>query len=55
MLLDLEPHKPSGLFEYVRLQHDIADLFGTAVDVVERKALKNLVRERALIDAIDAF
>jgi predicted nucleotidyltransferase len=55
VLVDLEPHKPCGVYEYVRLQHDIADLFGRKVDMVERKALKPFVREGAMRDLVDAF
>jgi uncharacterized protein len=55
ILVDLEPGKPCGMFEYVRLRHDVAGLFGREVDLVERKALKPHVREEALRDAVDAF
>jgi predicted nucleotidyltransferase len=55
ILVDLEPGKPSGIFEYVRLQHDIADLFGRRIDLVERQALKPLIREEALRDAVNVF
>ncbi|HEY5047368.1 MAG TPA: nucleotidyltransferase family protein [Rhizomicrobium sp.] len=55
ILVDLEPGNPCGVFEYVRLRHDVAALFGTPVDLVERKALKPLVRQEALKEAVDAF
>jgi predicted nucleotidyltransferase len=55
ILVDLEPGKPSGIFEYVRLQRDIAGLLGGKVDVVERAALKRGVREEAIKDAIHVF
>jgi len=55
ILVDLEPGKPCGIFEYVRLQHDVADLLGRKVDLVERDALKPLLREQAMKDAVDVF
>lgn len=55
ILVDLEPRKPCGVFEFVRLQIDMSDLIGAKVDLVERKALKPLVRESALRDAVNAF
>jgi predicted nucleotidyltransferase len=55
ILVDLEPGKPSGMFEYVRLKHDIADLFTGKVDVIERAALRPGVRENVLKDVIDVF
>jgi predicted nucleotidyltransferase len=55
ILVDLEPGKPSGIFEYVRLQHDVAALFGRKVDLVERQALKPVFREEASRDAVNVF
>jgi len=55
LLVELEPGKPCGMYEYVRLQHDVADLLGGKVDLVERAALKPLIRDYALRDAVDAF
>ncbi|HTT84564.1 MAG TPA: nucleotidyltransferase family protein [Rhizomicrobium sp.] len=55
LLVDLEPDKPSGIFEYVRLQHDVAALFGRNVDLVERQALKPLIREEASRDLVNVF
>jgi hypothetical protein len=55
IFVDLEPGKPSGIFEYVRLGHDIADLFGHRIDLVERQALKPLIRDEALRDAVNVF
>ena len=55
ILVDLEDGKPSGIYEYVRLQRDIAELLGRGVDLVERKALKRLVRTGPLKDLVDVF
>lgn len=55
MLVDLRRDKPSGVFEFVRLQSDIAELLGTSVDLVERQALKAGISEAALQEAVDAF
>jgi uncharacterized protein len=55
LLVDLEPGKPSGIFEYVRLQHDVAALFGRNVDLVERQALKPLFREETSRDLVNVF
>jgi predicted nucleotidyltransferase len=55
ILVELEPGNPSGVFEYVRLQHDVASLLGRNVDLIERKALKPLAREEALKEAVDVF
>jgi len=55
LLVDLEPGKPSGIFEYARLQREISGLFGRNVDLVERTALKPLFREVALREAVDVF
>jgi uncharacterized protein len=55
ILVDLEPHKPCGVYEFVRLQLDIGELIGGRADLAERKALKPLVRNSALREAVDAF
>ncbi len=54
VLVDLERGKPSGIYEYVRLQSDIALLIGQKIDLVERKAIKPHMQS-ALKDAVDAF
>lgn len=54
LLVDLEDGKPSGIFEYVRLQLDIAALLGCDVDLVERKALRR-IRAETLRDKVDVF
>lgn len=55
ILVDLEDEKPSGIYEYVRLQQDIGDLLGRKVDLIERKSLKRLVQTGPLKDVIDVF
>lgn len=55
LMVELEPHKPCGVFEFVRLQLDMSELLGIRVDLAERDALKPLVRDAALKDAVDAF
>jgi predicted nucleotidyltransferase len=54
VLVDLEDDKPSGIFEYVRLQIDMAEMLGRKVDLVERKALKR-IRDEVLKDKVDVF
>jgi predicted nucleotidyltransferase len=55
VLVDLQPGKPCGMFEYVRLQIDISQLLGRKVDLVEREALRSFIRETAMHEAVDAF
>ena len=55
VLVDLDRERPMGRFEYARLKLYIGELFGDAVDVVNRRTLKPLLRETILHDAIDAF
>ncbi|HEY0105666.1 MAG TPA: nucleotidyltransferase domain-containing protein [Rhizomicrobium sp.] len=54
ILVDLEREKPSGIYEYVRLQSDIAALIGRKIDLVERNAVKPHM-QGALKDAVNAF
>jgi predicted nucleotidyltransferase len=55
VLVDLDPQKPIGLFEYARIKLYIAELLGDSADVVNRKTLKPLLREAILRDTMNAF
>jgi hypothetical protein len=55
VLVDLDPHRPIGLFEYSGLKLYIADLIGVSADVVNRKTLKPMLRDAILRDAVNAF
>ena len=60
VLIDLDPDRPIGLFDYAEIKLYIAGLFGVdtldgPVDVVNRKTLKSGLREGILRDAVDAF
>jgi predicted nucleotidyltransferase len=55
VLVDLDPERPMGIFEYARLKLYMADLLGGSGDVVNRKTLKPLLRDAILRDTVDAF
>ena len=55
VLVDLAPSEPVSVFDFVRIKLDLAELMGTNVDLVERKALKRFVEEQALSEKVDAF
>ena len=55
LIVDLKREKPSGIFEFLRLQGDIADLIGAPVDLIERPTLVPMIREQILREAVDAF
>jgi uncharacterized protein len=55
VLVDLDPERPMGLFEYARVRLYIAELLGGPVDVVNRKTLKPLLKEAILRDAVNVF
>jgi uncharacterized protein len=55
ILIELDPHAPVGLFEYVGITQFLADLFPVRVDVANRGSLKPLVRPTIERDAIYAF
>ena len=51
VLVVFEPGAPIGLFEYVRLQHEMSDLIGRQVDLVEKSGLKQFLRDEVLESA----
>jgi uncharacterized protein len=60
ILIELDPARRLGLFEYAGLKLYIAELFGVdnldgPVDVVNRKSLKKAFRDSIMRDAVDAF
>src|SRR5438105_1229921 len=50
----VEFNRPIGLFEFVRLQRQLADLVGHPVDLVTPAALKPQLRDRILSEAVVA-
>ena len=53
LLVELDPERPLGLFEYVAIQQRIEEILeGTAVDLVMRGALHEELRENILKEAI---
>ena len=55
VLVDLDPERPMGIFEYARVKLYMADLLGGSGDVVNRKTLKPLLRDAILRDTVNAF
>ena len=55
VLVDLDPQRAMGLFEYARVKLYIAELLGEYTDVVNRKTLKPLLRDSITRDAVNAF
>jgi hypothetical protein len=55
VLVDLDPDRPMGVFEYARLKLYINEILDGSGDVVNRKTLKPLLRDHILNDAVDAF
>jgi predicted nucleotidyltransferase len=55
VLVDLDPDRPMGVFQYARLKLYINEILDGAGDVVNRKTLKPLLRDHILSDAVDAF
>ena len=55
VLIDLDPAKPIGVFQYARIRLYINELLGGAGDVVNRRKLKPLLRENILRESVSAF
>jgi uncharacterized protein len=55
ILIEIEPSRPMGVFEYVGVVQSIEDLFPLPVDVAERMQLKPHVRPSAEREAVYAF
>jgi hypothetical protein len=55
ILVELDPQRPIGVFEYARLKLYVNELLNGAADVVNRRTLKPLLRDSILRDAVHAF
>lgn len=55
VLVELDEHRPIGVFEYSRLKLYVNEILGGAADVVNRRTLKPLLRDSILRDAVHAF
>jgi uncharacterized protein len=55
VLVDLNPDNPIGVFEYARLKLCTNELFETALDFVNHRTLKPLLRDAILREAVDPF
>ncbi len=48
ILVDFVPAHGLGLFEYLACQHELGDVLGREVDLVQKSGLKELVRDEVL-------
>jgi uncharacterized protein len=55
IVIDLDDTLKFDVYAYVGLCHFIADLFPVAVDVANRKTLKDRIRARVERDAVPVF
>jgi predicted nucleotidyltransferase len=55
VLVDLDPERPMGVFQYARLKLYINEILDGAGDVVNRRTLNPLLRDSISNDAVDAF
>ena len=55
VLIDLDPARPIGVFEYTRLKLRMNELLGGAGDIVNRRKLKPLLRDNILRESVNAF
>jgi predicted nucleotidyltransferase len=55
VLVELDEDRPIGIFEYARLKLYVGEILNGVADVVNRRALKPLLRDRTLRDAVHAF
>ena len=55
VLVELDEHRPRGIFEYARIKLYINELLDGSSDVVNRRTLKPLLRANILHDMVHAF
>ena len=56
VLVDFLPEAKHGLFDLVRIQEELRDIFGRKVDLVERTAIersRNYIRRKAILSTAE--
>ena len=58
LLVEFEPDRKLGFFDFVRIEQEFADLFGRKVDLVERIAVersRNYIRRAAILGSAETI
>ena len=58
LLVEFEPDRKLGLFDFVRIEQEFSDLFGRKVDLVERIAVersRNYIRRAAILESTETI
>ena len=58
LLVEFEPDRTPGLFDFARMEEELADIFGREVDLVERSAVersRNYIRRAAILGSAETI
>ena len=58
LLVEFEPDRKLGLFDFVRIEQEFADIFGRKVDLIERTAVersRNYIRRAAILESTETI
>ena len=58
LLVEFEPDRKLGLFEFVRMEQELAAIFGRKVDLIERSAVersRNYIRRAAILESTETI
>ena len=58
LLVEFEPDRKIGLFDFVRIEQEFSEIFGRKVDLVERRAVersRNYIRRAAILESAETI
>ena len=58
LLVEFEPDRTLGLFDFARMEEELTDIFGREVDLVERIAVersRNYIRRAAILESMETI
>ena len=58
LLVEFEPDRKIGLFDFVRIEQEFSEIFGRKVDLVERLGIersRNYIRRAAILDSAETI
>ena len=55
IMVDIDPTLRLGLFDFVRIKHDLEDMLQVNVDLAQTRALRRFIKEQAMSEKVDVF
>ena len=58
LLIEFQPDRTPGLFDFVRIEQELAEIFGRKVDLIDRLGIersRNYIRRAAILESAETI